>query len=926
VERVRSGAELRVNGRVYKLAAPSITLGRHSEDRTYAPDLDLGDLPDGKTVSRKHARLFQEDDDWFIEVEQETSNPTLVDGRSLEPGQKIPLAHGQVVQFGRVAAAFHHDDPVQEVGADLIDVRLEPSEIEVEPGSAASATITVVNFTDHVDQFLVEVRGLPSSWYAIILPAGIAVEKAEVGLFHTRARMAPASDAVGRFQILFKPPRLSSALAGVHPFTIRVTTKAKPRLRHQIQGELTILPFTGLEITQLPTHEPCLQADFGWSIRNTGNAVAPVQMRAEPAGVGGVGTFFSVGLGGFNASDNPEDEKTAKLSFEWRESEILVPPGGSQDAWMHVAVKSRHWLGGALNYRFTAHARAAEEEVQDDASIECPPRIPHKLQTLVKWIAGRIALFAPIIVVLAALWIFVLWPPEIEEFRPCLGPMPPPELLATAECAPVPADGVSEGAKIHLRYAVQHATFVNIEGSNFEGKKIDLGDPFKITRGAVEEAPAKDTRYILIAQNAFRLSTNVDQTIAVHSSPKILEYKVSTHHLKTESELVVVEWKVEAPGEPDPPNVKITALPAGQIGGRPLPPTAKDCNINEAGGERLVFCGPGSGQVTDAPPVRETRYRLVVENDHGKTTSEQIVVVDPPALDALTAVAPAGPAGREVRLQWVARGITKPILIREGKTEEDTTGPTQQVHPEAVDAVVRPTADTWYTVTARNAGGEVSKKVKVGAVAVQPQVFFRAEPDQIGKGEAAALTWRADGASAVTIEPGIGAVPAGQGNVVVKPEKDTEYVLSATFNGRKIERSVTVKVKSAGMVVDFFTTATPSIEKGEKAMLTFSVQNAEQVILRDGTGKVIKDEKAPDPKMGILGSVEVEPEKTMVFVLTVRNETSQITQPVTIEVRPKPPPTPEPAPAAPAAGAAPAANGTPAATTPAANGTPAPKP
>jgi pSer/pThr/pTyr-binding forkhead associated (FHA) protein len=903
-----TSAELRVGGRVYRLAAPSLSLGRHSEDRTYVPDLDLGDLPDGKTVSRKHARVFREDDDWFIEVEPETSNPTIVDGYSLAPGQKIPLTHGQVVQFGRVAAAFHHDDPVQYVSAELIDVRLEPSEIEVEPGSAASATITVVNFTDHVDQFMVEVRGLPTDWYAILLPQGIAVEKAEIGLFHTRARVAPASDAMGRFQILFKPPRHFSALAGVHRFTVRVTTKARPRLRHQIEGELTIAPFAGLEIVQLPTHAPSVKAEFAWSIRNTGNAIAPVTMWAEPAGVGGVGTFFSVP--GFGANDNPEDERDAKLAFQWERVEMQVPAGGSAEARMGVAVKERHWLGGALNYRFTVFARSGEEEVQDDASIECPPRIPLRLQTLARWLLGRVALFAPIIAILAALWVFVLWPPEIEEFRPCLGPKPPDELLATAECAPVPSDGVSEGAKIHLRYAVQHATFVNIEGSNFEGKKIDLGDPFKITRGAVEEAPITDTRYVIIAQNAFRISTNVDQTIGVHSSPKVVEYKVSTHHLKTEAEMVVLEWKVEAAGEPEPPNVKITALPAGATGGRPLPPTAKDCNINEAGGERLVFCGPGSGQVTDVPPVRETRYRLVVENDHGKSTSEQIVVVDPPAIDALTAVAPAGPAGREVRLQWVARGITKPIRIREGKTEEDTTGPAQEVHPETVDAVVRPTADTWYTVTARNAGGEVSKKVKVSAVAVQPQVFFRAEPDQIVRGEAAALTWRADGASAVTIEPGIGAVPPGQGNVVVKPEKDTEYLLTATFNGRKIERTVAVTVKTGAVLVDFFTTATPSIEKGEKATLTYSVQNAEQVILRDGTGKVIKDQKAPDPRAGILGSVEVEPEKTMVFVLTARTESSQITQPVTIEVKPKPSPTPEaPAAAAAAGGAAPAAGG-----------------
>ena len=81
----------------------------------------------------------------------------------------------------------------------------------------------VINFTDHVDQFIVEVRGLPSSWYSITY-RGVTAKRAEVGLFQTQSRLAPSSDAQAQMQILFNPPRECTSFAGQWPYTVRVTT------------------------------------------------------------------------------------------------------------------------------------------------------------------------------------------------------------------------------------------------------------------------------------------------------------------------------------------------------------------------------------------------------------------------------------------------------------------------------------------------------------------------------------------------------------------------------------------------------------------------------------------------------------------------------------------------------------------------------
>jgi hypothetical protein len=324
------------------------------------------------------------------------------------------------------------------------------------------------------------------------------------------------------------------------------------------------------------------------------------------------------------------------------------------------------------------------------------------------------------------------------------------------------------------------------------------------------------------------------------------------------------------------------------------------------------------------------------------TRQEQIVDVDPPQIDTLVVNPPAAMAGREVRLQWSARGASR-LTLREAPNEKDPGGDERDLDMLAVDTSVRPAQDTWYSVTAYNAAGQATKRVKVSVARPPPaQAIFRAEPESVTRGEATQLTWQIDNAVQMTIQPGLGTVPPGKGSALVKPDRETEYTLTATTSdGRQLTRTARVQVRPGPVVVDFFTTASPQVEKGESATLAYSVQNAATITIRDATGAVIKEEKAPElppaptpapdappakpsPPPALLGSVDITPEKTMVYVLTAANEAGQITQPVTIEVRPPKTPTPAPPPAAAAGAAGAAAPAAPEATPVPPPGTPRP--
>lgn len=84
-------------GEVFPFKGRAILIGRRS--REMRPDVDLDAQPNSDAVSRRHARLVQRPDGYWI-YDENSTNGTIVDGFRLPQKGNARLAHGSQIQFG----------------------------------------------------------------------------------------------------------------------------------------------------------------------------------------------------------------------------------------------------------------------------------------------------------------------------------------------------------------------------------------------------------------------------------------------------------------------------------------------------------------------------------------------------------------------------------------------------------------------------------------------------------------------------------------------------------------------------------------------------------------------------------------------------------------------------------------------------------
>jgi predicted amidophosphoribosyltransferase len=86
---------------------PEVLIGREDEVSGVHPDVDMtphGGVEGG--VSRRHARLVHEGNDWFI-VDLDSTNGTYVNGTELQPRTRTPVHDGSRIGLGDVEVVFH---------------------------------------------------------------------------------------------------------------------------------------------------------------------------------------------------------------------------------------------------------------------------------------------------------------------------------------------------------------------------------------------------------------------------------------------------------------------------------------------------------------------------------------------------------------------------------------------------------------------------------------------------------------------------------------------------------------------------------------------------------------------------------------------------------------------------------------------------
>jgi hypothetical protein len=266
-------------------------------------------------------------------------------------------------------------------------------------------------------------------------------------------------------------------------------------------------------------------------------------------------------------------------------------------------------------------------------------------------------------------------------------------------------------------------------------------------------------------------------------------------------------------------------------------------------------------------------FRLTVTNtDHLSASSSTTVSVSSPTavqINSFNASPATITAGQCTTLSWSVQNATSVAITPNVGNVDARTG----------SVTVCPTATTTYTLTANNANGPASVTTTVtvsAAAAGNPQIArFEASPLTIQPGQSTTLSWATNGASTVTISPGVGNVPVN-GSTTVSPNQTTTYTLTATSSdGKSVTSPVTVIVAAGQIpqIVQF--AANPNvISQGQSTKLCWQVTGATNISISPGVGS----------NLNANDCATVTPQSTTTYTLTATNSSGQIQANVTVTV------------------------------------------
>ena len=103
---VATGARLELaNGKQFSLDRELTTMGRRSPVEQIEPDIDLTDDDPESYVSRRHAQIKRENDQFIFE-DVGSSNGSFINNARCNPGVLYPLKNGERVRLGKTEFVF----------------------------------------------------------------------------------------------------------------------------------------------------------------------------------------------------------------------------------------------------------------------------------------------------------------------------------------------------------------------------------------------------------------------------------------------------------------------------------------------------------------------------------------------------------------------------------------------------------------------------------------------------------------------------------------------------------------------------------------------------------------------------------------------------------------------------------------------------
>ncbi len=202
----------------------------------------------------------------------------------------------------------------------MFSVTLSKDHLRVEPGSAATLTVSVKNNGTDADRVEINLSGLDNDWVAVPVPSFMlepGVERAE--------------------KILIKPPRTAESKAGAYPFAVSVKSLETGAVT-DAPSVLDVEAFHLISIEIEPKRGIAgflrKEAPFGVTAINLGNSAQNLQMFA----------------------DDPEDGCTYRFDQE----RVQLSPGQQREVGLSVQPVRVPMVGSAELYGFTVTARSVE--------------------------------------------------------------------------------------------------------------------------------------------------------------------------------------------------------------------------------------------------------------------------------------------------------------------------------------------------------------------------------------------------------------------------------------------------------------------------------------------------------------------------------------------------------------------------------------
>ena len=218
--------------------------------------------------------------------------------------------------------------------------------------------------------------------------------------------------------------------------------------------------------------------------------------------------------------------------------------------------------------------------------------------------------------------------------------------------------------------------------------------------------------------------------------------------------------------------------------------------------------GAVTGQRAQVVVQTSTSFVLTAGNDAGKTTRAVAVAVQArppaPAIQSFRATPAQAPAGTEVLLRWSVSDAA-------GVTIDQGVGP----QPATGGAVVHPTVNTLYTLTAVGAPGArpTAPVQAMFRVAVAPVIAsFTADSSSVTQGREVLLWWTGTATSWSVSKDNQPAAPLGPlTSLVVTPEPpSTTYTLSGFSATGTVSRTLVVTVAARNATALVFTDPLPA--------------------------------------------------------------------------------------------------------------------